>query len=190
MKSWIRCLIFLTFLIPFGLHAEENDKVSIFIIAPDVLTWKMIEEAETPNLDFLRRFGAEAKRLTTVNPPDLLPNTVSMFTGLLPEHHGVVWKTANPFQSYRSRTLFECLNEFNYASESVIGNHDLQTLVKPLTKSAFQTIPENPAVRWSTFKKTIEAHPSTDWFFLQLPETPDIETLDSELGSLLQLITQ
>jgi arylsulfatase A-like enzyme len=190
MNRSIRLLILFLLFLPIGIHAEEHETTSVFVIVADDLTWKMIDDAETPNLDFLRRFGVEATNVTSVEPPELLPNTISMFTGLLPEHHGVTWNTINYFHSYRARTLFECLNEFDYASESIIGNRTLLTLAKPLTRSFITTVTGDHAALWSEFKKTVGDHPNTPWFVLQLPGSPDVDALDRELGALLQLMTQ
>lgn len=68
----------------------------VFIVSFDGGKPAVIAESEVPNLKKLAQEGAVTWEAQTIFPPKTLPSHTSMFTGLSPSKHGVLWNSYLP----------------------------------------------------------------------------------------------
>ncbi|TLX49173.1 alkaline phosphatase family protein [Pseudoalteromonas ruthenica] len=76
----------------YGQSATQNPATvpATVIISIDGFRHDYIEHFDTPALAKLSRQGVRALRMKTVYPSKTFPNHISIATGLLPSHHGIV----------------------------------------------------------------------------------------------------
>ena len=69
------------------LAAKEQ---TVVLISLDGFRWDYIEKHGAPNLKAMAQQGVRAQKLLPVYPTKTFPNHISIITGLLPHHHGIV----------------------------------------------------------------------------------------------------
>ncbi|MGL5111933.1 MAG: ectonucleotide pyrophosphatase/phosphodiesterase, partial [Flavobacterium sp.] len=87
MKNIFSGLFFLFFL---GCYAQESKKPYVILVSLDGFRWDYPKYFDTPNLDFIEKFGVKAKSMQPSYPTKTFPNHYSIATGLYPDHHGIV----------------------------------------------------------------------------------------------------
>jgi predicted AlkP superfamily pyrophosphatase or phosphodiesterase len=104
--------------------------VSIDGLRPDHLTPELM-----PNLVRLREAGVSAAEARTVIPSQTLPSHTSMWTGVSPAVHGIVWnddRTAS-YGHVRVETAFEVARRAGLGTAAVAGKSKLRHLFRPGT---------------------------------------------------------
>jgi predicted AlkP superfamily pyrophosphatase or phosphodiesterase len=95
-----------------GAQAESNRIVVVVLV--DGFAASLLERAETPTLDRLRREGRYSDALLPAFPSVSHTNWVSLSTGCWPEHHGIV---SNHFEIDGERADFETVMD----ADSLLG---------------------------------------------------------------------
>ena len=75
---------------PLGTHRNKNAQQHVVLISLDGFRHDYIELHDATNLKRIAKNGVRADAMTPVYPANTFPNHISLVTGLLPKHHGIV----------------------------------------------------------------------------------------------------
>ncbi len=87
---------------------EAEAPLHILLIGVDGMSALGIDQANTPNLDWLKQNGAYTGKANAVLPTKSSPNWMSMLTGATVEQHGV---TSNSWNPNKQSITPECVND-------------------------------------------------------------------------------
>lgn len=75
---------------PLGSHRNKDAQQHVVLISLDGFRHDYIELHDATNLKRIAKNGVRADAMTPVYPANTFPNHISLVTGLLPKHHGIV----------------------------------------------------------------------------------------------------
>lgn len=81
----VLCLFYASTLSP-----DDNDTPYVILISFDGFRWDYANRGITPNLHSMKNNGVAALSLQPVFPSKTFPNHISIITGLVPIHHGIL----------------------------------------------------------------------------------------------------
>jgi hypothetical protein len=104
----------------------------VVIISIDGLRPDAMAQADTPNLDALRRQGAYSPTAQSVLPSVTLVNHASMLSGMSPAKHGIDWNDYQPEAGYvNGPTVFNVAHDAGLSTAMVVGKPKLEQLARP-----------------------------------------------------------
>lgn len=90
LRSLISFVSLTFFSVVLSAQANAAQEQSVVLISLDGFRWDYIEKHQAKNLALIAKQGVRAQKLIPVYPTKTFPNHLSIMTGLLPTHHGVV----------------------------------------------------------------------------------------------------
>ncbi|XKF03784.1 ectonucleotide pyrophosphatase/phosphodiesterase (plasmid) [Pseudoalteromonas mariniglutinosa] len=77
-------------LLSFNLFAAPSKEQTVVLVSIDGFRWDYLEKHDAKQLQAIADNGVRATKMRPVYPTKTFPNHISLITGLLPVHHGIV----------------------------------------------------------------------------------------------------
>ncbi len=90
-----------------------------------------LEQAITPNIDYMIKNGAHTLNASTVTPSITLPVHFSIFTSLKPIHHNVLTNTGYPTPSSEARSIIDVAKDFGKKTAAFYSWEHFRNLSSP-----------------------------------------------------------
>ena len=90
-----------------------------------------LEQAKTPNIDYMIENGAHTLNAGTVTPPITLPVHFSIFTSLKPIAHNVLTNTGSPAPSSDARSIIDVAKDFGKKTAAFYSWEHFRNLSAP-----------------------------------------------------------
>ncbi|MCI2430482.1 ectonucleotide pyrophosphatase/phosphodiesterase [Candidatus Acetothermia bacterium] len=177
--------------------------VYLFIIVVDGLRPDALQRAQTPNIDRLWQSGLYSWQAQTVSPSLTLPAVASLFTGLRPERHRVLWNSWMPERGQIAvPTVFDLAHEAQISTAAFVGKRKLQHLFQPqiplqiirgeaghVLDSALEYISQHrPRLVFLHLSDVDDAGHRHGWMTLQ--QLRAVERVDQAVGRLMQKLSE
>ena len=90
-----------------------------------------LEQAKTPNIDYMIKNGTHTLNARTVTPSITLPAHFSIFTSLPPIAHNVLANTVSPNPSFTARSIIDVAKDFGKKTAAFYSWEQLRNLSGP-----------------------------------------------------------